>query len=572
MDKSQLDANTFGVGQLITQRKLFAVPEHQRNFSWGPEEVEQYLSDISNALTTNAVDYFIGLIVIQGQLGNAWQILDGQQRLSTTIMVYSAIREWLKSRDYTADAVQIENEFIGVRQLGGKYMPRLQLNKDNSEIFERFVVYGAARSEFERELRTLPRRSSNRLLLEAALLCRDWVEKYCSNGSKDRQEQARKLFLLASYIETRVKVVCVEVSSITDAYILFESLNFRGADLSALDLVKNYIFSYAKGGNLEPFREKWEIITSKIEGKDADDFLKVFWTSRFGIIQKLNLFKHIREKYSNESGVQSLVLELSDASEKLEAIEDPEHKLWHDYGPIAKDRLIQLQALGNRQVRPVILSALSRFNPADVRLLLWGLIILIVRYQLIGRERTGILEKTLGRLAQKIWSRDITSAKDAFKELQVIIPDDALFQDKFKTHVEGKASRVAYLLAKIELMYRYRMPMKGVIDSDWRKLTQLASPYMVFPIPPGDIDESKLVYGTIGNYVLLEDELIAKSRGLGFEVLISEVFPLSSIRLTSEMPSLLDFQPQLIEARSASIAQLASLTWDINSPLESDEL
>ncbi len=27
---SQLDANTFGVGELITQRKRFAVPEHQR--------------------------------------------------------------------------------------------------------------------------------------------------------------------------------------------------------------------------------------------------------------------------------------------------------------------------------------------------------------------------------------------------------------------------------------------------------------------------------------------------------------------------------------------------------------
>src|SRR5262249_18387192 len=134
MNKSQLDANTFGVGELITQRKLFAVPQHQRNFSWGSEEVEQYLSDISNALTSKAPDYFIGLIVLQGHIGNAWQILDGQQRLATTIMAYSAIREWLRSRDYSDDASQIEKEFIGVRQLGGEYMPRLQLNKDNSKV------------------------------------------------------------------------------------------------------------------------------------------------------------------------------------------------------------------------------------------------------------------------------------------------------------------------------------------------------------------------------------------------------------------------------------------------------
>lgn len=55
--KSQLEANTYGIGQLITQRKMFVVPEHQRTFAWSVEEIEQYLTDITGAKDHDAPDY-----------------------------------------------------------------------------------------------------------------------------------------------------------------------------------------------------------------------------------------------------------------------------------------------------------------------------------------------------------------------------------------------------------------------------------------------------------------------------------------------------------------------------------
>lgn len=112
MNKSQLDANTYGVGELITQRKLFAVPEHQRSYSWTTEQVDQLLTDVSDAFTKDAAEYFIGLIVLRGPIEGTWQILDGQQRLATTTMVYSAIREWLRARGLNDDARQIETESL----------------------------------------------------------------------------------------------------------------------------------------------------------------------------------------------------------------------------------------------------------------------------------------------------------------------------------------------------------------------------------------------------------------------------------------------------------------------------
>jgi uncharacterized protein with ParB-like and HNH nuclease domain len=584
MQQSQIAAKIYGIGELITQRKHFTVPEHQRNFSWRIDEVEQYLSDLDKAFAKDAPDYFIGLIVFQGLIDNSWLVLDGQQRLATTTMIFSAIREWLLSRNYKDDANQIEKEFIGVRQLGGLYTPRLKLNNDNQQIFNQFIVDSSPISDISQELKKWTRNSTNRLLLEATAYCRSWIENFCSKASTERERQANELFRLSSYIENRVKAVIVDVTSETNAYILFESLNFRGADLSALDLVKNYIFSYATNDNIINFRHCWENITKNIEGKDADDFLKVFWTSRFGIVQKLDLFDRIRQKYKDENGVEVLIEELADASEKFSAIEDPDNQFWQEISLITKDKITQLNILGGRQTRSVILSALSKFSPPEIDSLLWILIVLIVRYQLIGRGRTGILEQSMGRLSQKIWNGEVKAAYEVINELSSIMPDDETFFDNFTSHSETKALRISYLLAQLEIIKRFDL---NHLDLDpktgWRTLSQNA--FVSYLLPPWrDLEDSeKTLYSRLGNYVLTEVNHISKWKELnsanihlesylqpdsylhsGF-ILTNTVYNLPEDVLSISRPVL---DKQLINMRSAELASIAVRTWSISSPIE----
>ena len=72
------------------------MPDHQRDFAWTDEEVEQFLNDVIGAIQDSEEDYFLGLVVVvkPGQVEKPWEVLDGQQRLATTTMVYAAIREW----------------------------------------------------------------------------------------------------------------------------------------------------------------------------------------------------------------------------------------------------------------------------------------------------------------------------------------------------------------------------------------------------------------------------------------------------------------------------------------------
>src|SRR5690242_17080510 len=120
MQNSVFYSNTYGIGQLITQKKRLQVPLHQRNYSWGNTEVEQFLEDIFTAIEDNYSNYFLGSLVMTKPTDGSWGILDGQQRLTTVSIVYSCIRLLLLKNDKSNDAEQIASEFLGVRNLGGE--------------------------------------------------------------------------------------------------------------------------------------------------------------------------------------------------------------------------------------------------------------------------------------------------------------------------------------------------------------------------------------------------------------------------------------------------------------------
>src|SRR5258708_25032495 len=116
-----MNADTRGIGELIQANRLFAVPDHQRDYAWdADDEVLQFIEDLEREmLEGRSDDYFLGLIVlVHPEDGQPWEILDGQQRLATTTMIYAAIRDWLSANRRDVDAQVIQNDYIGIRTLG----------------------------------------------------------------------------------------------------------------------------------------------------------------------------------------------------------------------------------------------------------------------------------------------------------------------------------------------------------------------------------------------------------------------------------------------------------------------
>jgi uncharacterized protein with ParB-like and HNH nuclease domain len=64
MSKQRMVSETRGIGNLLTERRYFAVPAHQRDYAWPAGAVEEYLDDIVVAMREDASEYFLGLIVL----------------------------------------------------------------------------------------------------------------------------------------------------------------------------------------------------------------------------------------------------------------------------------------------------------------------------------------------------------------------------------------------------------------------------------------------------------------------------------------------------------------------------
>lgn len=495
MKTSQFDAKTFGLGELISQRKLFRVPSHQRSYSWARESVESFLEDIRDSFESKSSEYFVGLIVIQGPEDGEWILLDGQQRLTTVTMIYSSIRNWLRIKGMERDADQIEGEFLSVRKLGGEVSPRMLLNQENMQAYNECIVASTEIGDLQAAASRYPKRSSNRLLVEAAIFCQSWVTKLASDCESEGISGENKLFQLASFLEAHLKAVSVEVSSDVDAYVLFESLNDRGVELSALDLLKNYLYSRLQGQDRDAFEDKWSSIIDLLEDSNPDDFLKVFWTARNGVVQKNQLFRRIKENYSSSALSAELVDELARDALLLSAIDDDRHPYWNDRDPSIRERVKVLNTLGSKQTRPVILAALLRFSDSEVSDLLRRLIVSVVRYQIIGRGRTGVVERVLARICQQISNGHAVSAAEVQRYLQELYTQDEEFVQDFAHHVETKLVRNNYFLWMTCPEYFDRISLSDALN-------EFALDRLFLPEHLGHEFRHSQQLGAIGNYIL----------------------------------------------------------------------
>ncbi len=97
-----------GIGGLLFEKR-FLVPNHQRDYSWTDEHARELLDDITNAMDCGETAYFIGLMVFMRYDSGELIVLDGQQRLATTVIIISAIRNWLNQyTDYKEDSSSIQ--------------------------------------------------------------------------------------------------------------------------------------------------------------------------------------------------------------------------------------------------------------------------------------------------------------------------------------------------------------------------------------------------------------------------------------------------------------------------------
>ena len=366
---------------------------------------------------------------------------------------------------------------------------------------------------------------------------------------------------------------CLDVNSPENAYTIFESLNDRGIDLSVLDLLKNHIFREAGQQNQALMQHNWTRMLAHLGDRKSDDFLKVFWTSRYGRIQRGRLFHELKQKYPKRIEVLSLSSELVNVAETYSDLDIADSELWRPYSAAAQEHVRALATLGSLQTHPILLAALESLSPEHMERLLERLVTLIVRYQLIGRGRTGRLEIGAAAVAEGIYSRKYVTPQDIWQQLRSIVPPNEEFELDFITYEERNATRARWLLRELEIeQWRQQHPTRAPQVAPLTDPAKVNLEHILPKNPDSTWDSVKAhdpelvrdYCDRLGNLCLLDKASNKREAARAFQAKAQAVYSKSEFLLTKELSTRYqEWNRQAIEQRQRNLAKLALRRWSL---------
>jgi len=292
---------------------FFIVPDYQREYVWKTDDqVEQFLLDIDNEYEPRAKlqsSYFIGSIIIVENNGK-YDVIDGQQRLTTIVLSICALRDILENieldqtQTYYFDIIK---GWLSNFDLKSKEVQlRLELQYEESKDFLSHLIQSG---EFEGEVT-----SSIEKMQGAYDAIKEHFEQYLEQG-------VGSLMDFAEYFLTNIELVVIESENLSSALKIFETINQRGSGLNAMDLVKNLLFSEAKESDFHAIKEKWKVINANLKACGEDEsplrFLRYFIMARYhnGVLREDDIYKWIisaegKEAVGYESSPLGLAKEL----------------------------------------------------------------------------------------------------------------------------------------------------------------------------------------------------------------------------------------------------------------------
>lgn len=271
----------------------YTIPKYQREYTWSYREWEALYDDISE----NNDEYFIGSIICI-PLGDAinpyLEVIDGQQRLTTISLFLTAIYTRLK--EHREDLSEDDEDVLPSlrKSLKSKNSPNEmklvpQIQNFNKDDFDHLMN--------ETELRKASAPKHPYYPMRKIARCFTYFLKRIDKEMEGMDGNNAVNFLLGKYNKVKqAMLVKIEVSTHSDAYVLFESLNNRGTPLTAIDLMKNLIMARAESNNLtiDDCFNRWQMLLGNL----SDDY---GIQERF-FRQYYNAFKHrLNEPFQSDN-------------------------------------------------------------------------------------------------------------------------------------------------------------------------------------------------------------------------------------------------------------------------------
>lgn len=252
---------------------FYVVPDYQREYIWEERQVSQLLSDVFDEFDNNHnKEYFIGSTVVFKDNNGCYELIDGQQRMTTFFLIICAFKKIYK--DWGLDTGTLNGKIRDktVNSLGdsvNKYRLELQY-KDSSNILS--------------EISSLNDRPAN-LKGSAERLFNAYENITAFIKQNFQKDKSDKLKIFFVYLYRKLKFIQIETPEINDALKIFETINERGVGLNPMDLLKNLIFRQVEREKFTGLNSKWQQLIDKLVKNNEKPlrFLRYFIMANYNV-------------------------------------------------------------------------------------------------------------------------------------------------------------------------------------------------------------------------------------------------------------------------------------------------
>ena len=345
----------------IFQNKIFRIPDYQRGYAWQDLQLRDFWEDVINLQPDRY--HYTGLLSLKvlsrtesQKLGNddawllqsgfkAYHIVDGQQRLTTFVILLNKIIEFvcnLPENEGKSDEL-IYLGFENIKDVRAKYICRKRppdgliitymFGYENDNPSAEYLKYRILGQPFGGTIKETY--YTKNLKYAKEFFAKELQAVYEIKGIDGITDLYRKLTL-------QLMFNIHEIEDDYDVFVAFETMNNRGKRLTNLELLKNRLIYLTTLYPKEILDETNEVALRELINKawrevyyqlgrnentllSDDEFLRAHWIMYFAYSRKKgdDYIKFLLRKFSHKSIFESVLQELQEEEDAADAIPDP---------------------------------------------------------------------------------------------------------------------------------------------------------------------------------------------------------------------------------------------------------
>lgn len=364
----------------------FRIPEYQRGYSWTTMHCDKLWQDIEAFIDSGADDpYFFGTIIIDCSTDNCLNLIDGQQRTTTFLLLLKALQLRLKevlddfqmSPDTKALYKGLSNSYDGIFEILFKADDDKQVaiqedwnkakgitileNKSINELYKddfQNIIEAETYIEAEKAVHKIPRKQKDNKYTNFFRNFKYFYEKLLLYSESNLNNFA-KIFL------GKCQIIEIKSWQIEQAITMFNSLNSTGMPLSDADIISAQLFS--KEDDKDTFIEKWQGITLLANQLSQRKVMNID-----AVLQQ---FMYINRAKNNHYGLNQVTtpgirkyytIEHSELLNEPMALCDSFEKILNTWNKIKDYPIIKLLLKFNENFKMFLMAYLYRFDVNDL--------------------------------------------------------------------------------------------------------------------------------------------------------------------------------------------------------------